>query len=91
MPVREAGKDLAAALQFFGNMGLCQNERLSGDGDDSLIRSASRVRWQLTSDFGCDVTSNNCEVAIFKLEDIRTALRTRGFRAAQVWIGTKST
>lgn len=89
-PVREAKENLAALLRFFGNMGLCEDERLPGDRDDSLIRAARRVRRQLVLDLGSDVTSHNGEVAIFEFKNVRAALQPRGLRAAPVRVGTKS-
>ena len=87
---RAAGKDLAAALQLFGNMGLRQDERLPGDSYDPFVRPASRVWRQLALDCGGDVSPNDGEVAVLKFEDIRAAVQARAFHAAQMRVGTKS-
>ena len=89
-PVGGAAKILAAVLQLFGNMVLRQYERPPGDSDDPFIRTAGRPWRQLAPNFGGDVSPNNGEVAVFKLEDVRAALQPRGFHAAQMRVGTKS-
>jgi len=89
--VAKAGKRLASPLQVFGNMRLGQDERLYGDSDDPFVRPASCARGQLALNLGGDVSSNNGEVAVFKFENIRTALQRRGLCAAQMRIGTEST
>jgi len=81
---------LAAALEVLGNVGFCADERLPGDGDDALIRPAGRAWRQLVGDCGGDVSSNNGEIAVFKLEDIRAALEGRGLLTAQMRVWTKS-
>ena len=82
--------DLAAALWVFRNMALGKDERLSGDGDDPLVRPAGCARRQLAPDCGSDVSTNDGEVAVLKLEDVRAALQPRGLRAAQMRIWTES-
>jgi hypothetical protein len=89
-PFQVAGSKLATVLQVFRDMGLSQDERLSGYSDDPLVRTAGCARRQLPFDFGGNVSPNNGEVAVFKLEDIRAAMQRRRFCAAQMWVGTNS-
>jgi hypothetical protein len=82
--------DLAARLGVFGNMRFGEDEGLSGDSDDPFVRPAGRIGRQLALNCGGDVSANNGEVAVFKLEDIRAARQRRGLRAAQMRIRTDS-
>lgn len=83
--------NLAAELQVFRYMGLRQNERLSRYSDDPLIGTAGCARRQLAFDCGGDVSSNNGEVAVFKLENIWAAMQARGLSTVQMRVGTDST
>jgi len=89
-PFHAASGNLAAELKIFRDMGLRRDERLSRYSDDPLIRTTGCARRQLAFDCGGDVSSNNCKVAIFKLEDIRAACQRRGLRAARVRVRTNS-
>ena len=89
-PVPQEGQSIGVGLRSLGDMGLCEDKRLSGDGDNSFIRPTGRVRGQEPPNFGSDVLSNNGKVAVFKLENIRTALQPRGFRSTRMWVWTKS-
>jgi len=89
-PFHAACGNLAAALQVFRDMALRRDERLSRYRDDPLIRTAGCARRQLAFDCGGDISPNNGEVAVFKLEDIRAAGQRRGLRAARVRVRTNS-
>jgi len=89
-PSQVAGRNLAAVLQILRDMGLCRDERLSRYHDDPLFWTAGCARRQLAFDCGGDVSPNNGEVAVFKLENIRAAGQRRGFRAARVRVRSNS-
>jgi hypothetical protein len=63
-------------------MGFRQDKGLAGDNDDPLIWPAGRTGRQIAFDFGCNISPDNGEVAVFELEDVRAALQTWSLRAA---------
>ena len=71
-------------------MGSRQDERLSGDSDDPLVRPAGCAWRQLAFDLGGDISPNNGKVTVFKLEDVWAAVQPWGLRAADMRIWTKS-
>src|SRR5437763_905268 len=81
---------VTALLRVLWDVRLCQNERLPGNGDDTLIRTAGCARRQLARDFGRDISSNDGEVAVFKLENIWAAMQAWGLHTVQMRVGTDS-
>ena len=89
-PAVEGSEDPGTELQILGNIGPRKNERLPWNGYDALIRPTGRAGWQLAFDCGGDISPNNGEVAVFKLEDVRASRQPWGLVAARVRVRTDS-